>query len=68
MPAFCQDYNDSEILPSLAGSDASNMGDSASEYNSYDPNLSDMLCLPPPFRHCGSQVSWSTLFVKIETS
>lgn len=67
MPAFCQDYKESEILTSLAGPDASNMGDSASEYSSYDPDLSDMLCLPPSFQPRGSQVSWTTLFVKIET-
>lgn len=67
MLTFCQDYNDSEILPSLAGLDAYNMGALASEYSSYDPVLSDALCLPRPFPHCGSQGSQSTLFVKIKT-
>lgn len=30
------------------------------------PTLSDVLCLPQPFQHCGSQVSRSTLFMKTE--
>lgn len=61
MSTFCQDCNDSQMLPSLADLDASNIQDLGFPVQFLTPILGDALCLLLPFHPWDSQVSQSHL-------